>query len=188
VIAARALRVVVAALALTACDRQGRDTTSGQSNEEPRSTIALTTISPMDGKPMTVENPKGRDYAASAFHISQGKQYYRWFNCNGCHANGGGDSGPPLMDDIWIYGGSMDNIVATIREGRPNGMPSFRGKIPDDQIWEIAAYVRSMSGRAATDVAPSRNDDLNSGPAENRRPALPENAGGATPPSALQPQ
>lgn len=186
--ALRALAILVAALALAACDRQGRDSRSGSGSGEERTTVALSTISPMDGKPVSVESDKGREYAGSAFHISQGKQYYKWFNCNGCHANGGGDSGPPLMDDIWIYGGGMDNIVSTIREGRPNGMPSFRGKIPDDQIWEIAAYVRSMSGRAASDVAPSRSDDLNPGPAENRRDALPANAGGATPPSALQPE
>ncbi|MDB5596385.1 MAG: cytochrome c class [Hyphomicrobiales bacterium] len=183
-------RALLAALALTllGCNREARDTRSDPGMDEARSTIALTTISPMDGKPLTLESQKGRDYSSNAFHINQGKQYYKWFNCNGCHANGGGDSGPALMDDVWIYGGSMENIVATIREGRPNGMPSFRGKIPDDQIWEIAAYVRSMSGRAAIDVAPSRSDDLYPGPSEHRRPALPENAGGATPPSALHPQ
>jgi cytochrome c oxidase cbb3-type subunit 3 len=43
------------------------------------------------------------------------------------------------MDEKWIYGDAIENIVATIREGRPNGMPSFRGRIPDDQIWQIAA-------------------------------------------------
>ena len=44
----------------------------------------------------------------------------------------------------WIYGDSIENIVSTVREGRPKGMPSFRGKLPDDQIWEVAAYVHSL--------------------------------------------
>ena len=75
------------------------------------------------------------------------------------------------MDDKWIYGGSIEQIVQTIREGRPNGMPSFRGRIPDDQIWELAAYVRSMSGNVPTDAAPTRNDDMHAGPSESRTPA-----------------
>jgi cytochrome c oxidase cbb3-type subunit 3 len=39
-------------------------------------------------------------------------------------------------------------------------MPSFAGKIPDYQVWEIAAYVRSMSGLLPSDVAPSRSDHM----------------------------
>ena len=49
-------------------------------------------------------------------------------------------------------------------------MPSFRGKIPDDQIWELAAYVRSMSGNVPKDAAPGRDDDMMPRPAENRTP------------------
>jgi cytochrome c oxidase cbb3-type subunit 3 len=52
---------------------------------------------------------------------------------------------PDLMDDEWIYGSRLEQIHATIVEGRPNGMPAWGGKIPDQQIWQIAAYVRSMS-------------------------------------------
>lgn len=106
-------------------------------------------------------------------------------NCNGCHFNGGGGIGPALMDDEWIYGSRIENIVQTIKEGRPNGMPSFRGKIPDDQIWQIAAYVRSMAGLVRKDAAPSRKDDISARPAENRTPPTPP-AGGATPGAAQQ--
>ena len=56
--------------------------------------------------------------------------------------------GPPLIDDKWIYGSDPDQIFATIMQGRPNGMPSFRGKIPDYQVWQLAAYVRSLGGLA----------------------------------------
>ena len=70
-------------------------------------------------------------------------------------------SGPALMDDNWIYGSSIENIVATIREGRPNGMPAFRGKVPDDQIWQTRR-LRPLDGRHASssDAAPRRNDDM----------------------------
>jgi cytochrome c oxidase cbb3-type subunit 3 len=47
--------------------------------------------------------------------------------------------------DEWIYGGRLEQIHQTLVEGRPNGMPACGGKIPDDQLWQITAYVRSMS-------------------------------------------
>jgi cytochrome c oxidase cbb3-type subunit 3 len=49
------------------------------------------------------------------------------------------------MDDVWIYGGRLEQIHNTIAQGRPNGMPAWGGKIPDEQLWQISAYVRSMS-------------------------------------------
>jgi cytochrome c oxidase cbb3-type subunit 3 len=64
------------------------------------------------------------------------------------------------MDDEWVYGSRPENIFETIVEGRPNGMPSFGGKINPDQIWQIVAYVRSMSGLLRKDVATGRNDDM----------------------------
>jgi cytochrome c oxidase cbb3-type subunit III len=108
----------------------------------------------------------------NAFAVSQGKRLFRWYNCSGCHANGGGGMGPPLMDDKWLYGAEPQQIVDTILQGRPNGMPSFAGRIPEDQAWQIAAYVRSMSGQLRTDVAANRSDSLSSGPPESRRDKL----------------
>jgi len=111
----------------------------------------------------------GNPHEENSYAVAQGKRLFRWYNCSGCHANGGGGMGPPLMDDKWIYGGEPQNIVATILQGRPNGMPSFAGRIPEDQAWQIAAYVRSMSGQLRTDVAPNRGDTLSAGPPESRR-------------------
>lgn len=108
-------------------------------------------------------------FEENAYAVSQGKRWYRWFNCNGCHANGGGDSGPPLLDDEWRYGGSAAQIVATLRQGRPNGMPSFEGRLSDQQFWQLAAYVRSMSGQLRTDVAPGRHEGLSGPLPESRR-------------------
>jgi cytochrome c oxidase cbb3-type subunit 3 len=74
------------------------------------------------------------------------------------------------MGANWIYGGQPQNIHDTILEGRPNGMPSFRGKIPDFQVWEIAAYVRSMSGLLRMDVAPGRSDHMSEKKPEQSQP------------------
>ena len=103
----------------------------------------------------------------NAWSMSEGKQLYEAYNCVGCHAHGGGGMGPALMDNKWIYGSEPYQIYASIRQGRPNGMPSFRGKIPDNQIWEIVAYVRSMSGLADQWYANARDDHLKAAPPPN---------------------
>ena len=77
--------------------------------------------------------------------LAEGKRLYGWYNCAGCHFNGGG-IGPPLMDDDWIYGSEPHNIADSIINGRPQGMPSYGGRIPAAHIAPIVAYVRSLSG------------------------------------------
>lgn len=110
-------------------------------------------------------------FEGNAQALADGKRYYDWFNCSGCHAQGGGGTGPALMDDIWIYGSEPGNIVASILQGRPNGMPSFSGRLTETQGWQLAAYVRSMSGLVPSDAAPGRNDSLHGKPSENRMDA-----------------
>jgi cytochrome c oxidase cbb3-type subunit 3 len=79
-------------------------------------------------------------------------------NCAPCHgAGGGGAKGyPNLNDDDWLWGGTLDDIVYTIRHGvrstdeksRQGSMPAFgRDKLlerPD--ILAVAEYTRSLSG------------------------------------------
>ncbi len=102
-------------------------------------------------------------YAESAYDVAEGQKLFEQYHCSGCHFHGGGGIGPPLMDSDWIYGSDPQNIRATILEGRPNGMPSFRGKIADHQVWEIVAYVRSLSGLLPKDVSPGRSDQISLG-------------------------
>jgi cytochrome c oxidase cbb3-type subunit 3 len=114
--------------------------------------------------------PTPQMYEESAYEVSEGKRLFNQYNCSGCHANGGGGIGPALMDNYWIYGSEPQNIFTTIIEGRPNGMPSFRNRIPEFQVWELVAYVRSMSGLLPKDVAPSRSDELYVRPPEASMP------------------
>ena len=109
------------------------------------------------------------EYENNAFAMSEGNRLYSQMNCVGCHANGGGGMGPALMDDKWIYGSQPEQIFATIVEGRPNGMPAFHGKLPDYQVWQLAAYVRSLSGNVSKDAAPGRSDDMQTKEAENSK-------------------
>ena len=102
----------------------------------------------------------GSPYDDNAWAVNEGKRLYITFNCNGCHGQGGGGQGPALMDQRWRYGSEPANVFATIIEGRPNGMPSYRGKLSQAQAWQLVSYVRALSGILALDVQPGRSDAL----------------------------
>lgn len=94
-----------------------------------------------------VKNP----FEGNAHAENEGKQYYAWFNCDGCHgAIGGGSIGPPLRDSDWIYGSAPQNIHQSILQGRPEGMPAFVNKMPEDVAWKLVAYVQSLGREGQT--------------------------------------
>jgi cytochrome c oxidase cbb3-type subunit 3 len=154
---------------MTACQREQRNTQPNPALGSGQQPAPETTLAPGGARPSS-SSAKAAEFEGNAFHLSEGKRLFDQFNCSGCHSKGGGGMGPALMDDKWIYGSSLEDIHATIRDGRPNGMPAFGGRIPDDQIWELAVYVRSLSGKEPSSAAPSRNDEMMPHPSENRLP------------------
>jgi len=120
-------------------------------SEEPRDTAERIRPGPdvpdpekFRGRSMAVNNP----YDGDAKAIQEGRRMYAWMNCKGCHAEGGGGIGPILWDDQWRYGGRGIDIAESILYGRPDGMPSFAGHLPEDQVWRIVAYVQSLEPRS----------------------------------------
>ncbi|MES2934106.1 MAG: cytochrome-c oxidase, cbb3-type subunit III [Pseudomonadota bacterium] len=69
--------------------------------------------------------------------------------CTACHgANGIGNQAlgsANLSDDIWLYGGSADTIMETIRKGRVSTMPAFDEFLGDAKVHVLSAYVWSLS-------------------------------------------
>jgi cytochrome c oxidase cbb3-type subunit 3 len=87
------------------------------------------------------KNPYSDDLVA----IRDGRRYFQWYNCSGCHGeHGGGGMGPSLRDSVWIYGGTDARIFNSIFQGRTKGMPSWGTKVPADQIWKMVAYIKSL--------------------------------------------
>jgi len=167
-------RVLLALLVLlAACEREERRFEKPLSAPDPIARAdGVADLQPgQAGRGMREAKAAGGYNESSAYEVAQGKVFYRWFNCVGCHAQGGGAIGPALMDDKWIYGSKPGEIFTTIMEGRPNGMPAFRGRIPEAQAWQIVAYVRSMSGLGSKEAAPSRAEGLEGAPPEANRSA-----------------
>lgn len=157
-------------LLAASCKREERDFHVDSPSAQAATDVALTDL--YAGGATTAASQMAKNgYEENAYALSQGQKLYEGFNCVGCHAHGGGDKGPALMDDKWIYGSSPEQIHSTIVQGRPNGMPSFRDKIPDYQVWQIVAYVRSMSGLVNSNAAPARADHMWYKQPENSEPA-----------------
>jgi cytochrome c oxidase cbb3-type subunit 3 len=151
----------LALIALTGCNREKRTYEDQSPNVE--KTPEHVVQSQLYPGPVPPPSDVGNKYEESAYAVSEGQRLFGQYHCSGCHFHGGGGIGPALMDPDWIYGSDPQNIRSVILEGRPNGMPSFRGKIPDHQVWEIVAYVRSLSGLLPKDIAPGRSDNMTVG-------------------------
>lgn len=159
---------IVGALFLGACQHEDRILRTPPSGAETLNTVQVSDINP-GNNPVPPPPPPGL-YEESAYAVSEGQKLYEQYNCVGCHAHGGGGMGPPLMNNYWRYGSEPANIFTTIMQGRSNGMPSFRNRIPEYQAWEIAAYVRSLSGLLPAYTAPSRSDEMSVKPSESSMP------------------
>jgi cytochrome c oxidase cbb3-type subunit 3 len=103
-------------------------------------------------------------YQGSASAISEGQRLFGWYNCVGCHGNGGGGIGPSLIKDQWIYGVEPSNLFDTIVKGRPNGMPAWGGRVPEYQVWQLVAFVRSLNNLEPKSATPVRTDTIQQDP------------------------
>ena len=153
-------QLIVTALALTtlaACKREER-----RFRETPPAATASNTVvmSSLQPGPAVIEIGARNPYEDNAYAVAEGKRLFGQMNCSGCHSHGGGGIGPALTDDEWIYGSDAQNIFSTIVEGRPNGMPAFRGKLPNYQIWQLVAYVRALGGLQGKAIRTTRDDHM----------------------------
>jgi cytochrome c oxidase cbb3-type subunit III len=88
---------------------------------------------------------KATDPAAAA----RGAPIYKE-QCALCHADDGKgkiDQGAPnLTDGIWLYGGSKEQVVESIRTGRGGMMPAWEPRLDSTTLKSLAVYVHSLGG------------------------------------------
>ena len=103
-----------------------------------------TAVGPVPGsavQPKTVSDP----FNGNTVAIAEGRKLFVWYNCAGCHGgHAGGGMGPSLRDPVWRYGGSDAQVFDSIAEGRSKGMPAWGTKIPEQQIWKLVVYIKSL--------------------------------------------
>lgn len=109
-------------------------------------------------KPGTLKNPYAK---ATEEIIAQGRERYLAYGCNGCHGGGGGGGmGPPLSNEVWIYGSDDDTLfrltaIGSIelqklgyarkaREGVVAPMLPYGSLIKtEDELWKMIAFIRT---------------------------------------------
>ncbi|HSK09112.1 MAG TPA: cytochrome c [Vicinamibacterales bacterium] len=129
-----------------ACDRGSRDPGQQPAGAQ-RGGVPVPTLTPGPSAPAPeTANP----FAGDSRAIAEGRRLYNWMNCSGCHFEGGGGIGPPLMTEHYIYGHAPAQVFDSIANGRTNGMPAFGSRLPPEQIWQIVAYVETLREKRTT--------------------------------------
>lgn len=66
-------------------------------------------------------------------------------SCHGENASGNRELGAPnLTDAYWIYGGTMDDIIASVHGGRQGHMPTWDERLTKADIRTLALYVHDL--------------------------------------------
>ena len=149
-----AARIIVTSLAIVASGAAGARLSSAtqaparraQSGNQPTYMVEHPDhIQPglaFQGRWASLTNP----YESNPQRIAEGGKLFVAYNCLDCHgAEGSGAMGPSLQDSRWHFGGTPGDVFQSIYEGRPDGMPAWGGRISDDEIWRLVAYVRTLA-------------------------------------------
>jgi len=108
--------------------------------------LTLVVLSPAFAR---AESPSPNSFAGDAQAIAEGKKTFEGVCAGYCHATENSarpGQCPSLFDCEWKDGGTDEQIFHTISEGVPKTqMIGFKGRLPDEMLWKIIAYVRSAS-------------------------------------------
>lgn len=71
-------------------------------------------------------------------------------NCSSCHGEEGQGmremGAPNLSDAIWLYGGDVETLEATVRYSRYGMMPPWTGRLSEAEIRQVSVYVHGLGG------------------------------------------
>ncbi len=85
-----------------------------------------------------------RTSAVADVKLKLGGNLFREY-CSSCHGNGRTTDPklgtPALSDDIWLHGGSFEELQHTIAHGVSSIMPAFAGKLSQNEILALGAYI-----------------------------------------------
>lgn len=90
-----------------------------------------------------------------------GKRLFSTY-CTTCHGSDarGARGFPNLTDADWLYSGDLENIKATIMNGRQGIMPAWDTILGNDKVIKVSEYVRSLSGQAADAAQVSQGKEI----------------------------
>jgi cytochrome c oxidase cbb3-type subunit III len=157
---ARLLPTAFAAVLVVATNNAGAQQDTAPSAGRGPNEVSVTSLFPNGVAPPSPPDAIGARFEGNKLAIADGEQLFNQMNCTGCHFNGGGGMGPALMSGHWRYGGRIAQIYESIAQGRPNGMPSWQFVLGPTQIWDLAAYAKSLSVPAPSSTSPTAAPDM----------------------------
>ena len=144
------IAVLLPGLALFGCQRApipGDPATRASPYRGPANQVPL---GAPPGEPRTGAEQIVNPFEGDAGAAQQGKALFGAMNCVYCHgANGSGLMGPPLNGPGWRYGGAPADLFNSVHDGRPQGMPAYRDRLPPESIWKLVAYLETLGGATA---------------------------------------
>ncbi|CAM3148812.1 MULTISPECIES: c-type cytochrome [Sphingomonas] len=117
-------RVMVLACLISACGKEARDIGP---------TVAQTA-------PVGKKDPRIALFQGNVWQIAQGGRYFQYYGCAGCHHDGA--PGTRDLADGLRRGADFPAVFASIAHG--HGDRSYATRIPDEQLWQLTAYVRDL--------------------------------------------
>jgi cytochrome c oxidase cbb3-type subunit 3 len=97
-----------------------------------------------DGVEQLAHYVGGLGDASEAHDVEQGRTLYTQF-CIACHGVSGEGNvtvgAPNLTDDVWLYGGSTQDVMHSIANGRNGFMPAFDDRLDDTQVRMLVAWL-----------------------------------------------
>ena len=143
-------------LALIACQRERRDLRPAPAGAAVFGDAArLSQLQPggAQSQPL-VANP----YQGNAYAISEGQRLFAWYNCSGCHANGGGGIGPPLIKHAFALRRRARQSVRHDRQrAGPMACRHGAGASRNIRSGRLVAFVRSLNGLEPKSATPVRD-------------------------------
>jgi mono/diheme cytochrome c family protein len=86
-------------------------------------------------------------YSDFAKVADEGHKKFMAAGCNGCHGGGGGGMGPPLTNQVWIYGKDDDTLFRLVALGSDGLQQGYHRKGSENVVGANAGHGRRRQER-----------------------------------------
>jgi putative heme-binding domain-containing protein len=115
-------------------------------------TLTVAALSTFAVVSVTAQNtPTGNPLAGNADAIRFGTGLFR-ARCADCHGMDARGVRSPDLTQVWASGRTDEGLFKTVKNGVPGTeMPAVGARMPDNEIWQILAYLRTLAAPAPND-------------------------------------
>jgi len=113
------------------------------------SALIVCTVLGLTASPLRAESPGQNPFNGNPQAIKEGKTSFEMICAGYCHVTESSTRPgqcPSLFDCEWKTGAKDADIFRVLSDGVPKTqMIGFKGRLPDEMLWKIIAYLRAAS-------------------------------------------